>query len=60
MADKDGKDREIKIPESVIEALLSSEQQQNHVALKSVCEQILRIAEDQAPDHWKTHRHGNV
>lgn len=46
------KEKAIKIPQRVIESLLADPKN------TAVIDEIRRIAEDEAPEKFKTHRHG--
>ena len=48
----------ILIPENVIEALLVALSTGDRSSATNVANEIKRMAEDQKPDKFKTHRHG--
>ena len=51
------KEKEIRIPLNIVDALLAAIANKDHAATQNIGADVRRIAEDQAKDHFKTHRH---
>jgi hypothetical protein len=52
-----GKEDVIKVPVSTLDSLLANIANKNWSAVENIGATVRKLAEDQKPDHWKTHRH---
>jgi hypothetical protein len=51
------KEDSIKIPVSTLDSLLANIANKNWAGVEAIGNTVRKLAEDQKPDHWKTHRH---